>query len=96
METITIPKIGDEIYVRTAIYISHGVDDVQGGLARVIAITNGTSAGRKVQFVEVAEHPGNLYNWDFLGEDQEALKERFGKIRARRDPNDRPEFNGRN
>jgi len=30
------PQVGDEIYIQGAMYLSHGVDDYNGGLATVI------------------------------------------------------------
>jgi len=84
-------KIGQKIYVKTQIYLSHGSDDIIGGLATVTKITEGISAGKKVPFVTVAEHPGNSYNWKFLSEEQNKLKKEFGDQIARPDPDiDRP------
>ena len=81
------PKIGDIIYVDSHFYISHGSDDVVGGKATVTEITKGISGGKEVTFVAVKEHNGHSYNWtQFLGPDQEKLKERFGDEWAYPDP----------
>ena len=80
------PKIHSDIYVPTSCYIGHGKDDVQGGAAQVIKVEKGVSAGKKVWFVEVLEHPGHSYNWPNLAKDQKKLKREFGKKRAYPDP----------
>lgn len=81
------PKVGDDIYVSTRMYIDHGEDDVLGGLAEVIKVELAMSAGDpKCPFVMVAEHPGSLYNWRRLLVEQAALKKEFGLKRARVDP----------
>lgn len=69
-----LPKIGDKIYVDSHYYISHGSDDVEGGIATV--------SGVDKTFVETEEHPGHAYNWKFLGPEQEGLKKKFGASKA--------------
>lgn len=91
--TVTIPKVGDEIYVPTSLYLGHGRDDVEGGLAKITSVKPGISAGKTVSFVTVAEHPGVSYNLEFLAPQQEKLKEEFGNNRAHPDPDYREEFN---
>jgi hypothetical protein len=84
-------KVGQKIYVESALHMSRGSDDVVGGLATVTKISEGISAGKPALFVVVKEHPGVAYNWEVLSEKQEALKERFGKNKAYPDPDiDRP------
>ena len=90
---IPVPRVGDEIYVPSHMSMSHGHDDVLGGLARVTHVKEEMSGGLVVPFVSVAEHSGGSYNWEYLALDQERLKEMFGDERARPDPDDRPEFN---
>ena len=89
----SIPRPGDEIYVYTSLYLSHGVDDVRGGRATVTRVETEMFGDRSVPFVEVAEHPGWLYNWEHLAEQQTQLAARFGELRARPDPDMRPQFN---
>lgn len=88
-----IPEPGDQIYVDTELYLSHGEDDFRGGRATVIAVRTGVSQGRQVPFVEVAENPGSSYNWELLAAKQAALAAKFGDRRAHADPDSRPEFN---
>lgn len=87
------PQVGDDIYLPTALYLSHGADDFIGGLARVRRVGPGMSAGEYVPFVEVAERPGTYYNWRHLREEQEKLRTKFGDNRSYPDPDLRPEFN---
>jgi len=87
-------KVGDVIYVRGAMFMSHGVDDYVGGKATVSKVEQGMSAGKMVPFVSVREIPGCSMNWNMLAEEQDALRECFGNEWAYPDPDDRPEFNG--
>ncbi len=90
-----VPKVGDQIYVRTSLHMSHGEDDVVGGLATVMAVSEGTSKGQPAVFVSVHEHPGYSYNWALLSQEQAALAAEFGTARAHEAPDHRPEFNDR-
>lgn len=78
------PKVGSKIYVESHFYISHGSDDVVGGLATITHVEKGMSAGDMVWFVEVAEHPNHSYNYETLIENdkQAKLKKEFGKRKA--------------
>lgn len=91
-----IPKVGQKIYVPTSLYLSHGLDDFEGGIAVISKIEKNEYLGKdhpNYLMVGVEEHPGTLYNWSHLLKEQEKLKERFGKQKAHPDPDDRPEFN---
>jgi len=90
---VEVPKPGDVIYVETELYLSHGVDDLRGGKARVTRVQDETIRGRAVPFVEVDENPGSFYNWEHLGEKQAALAAKFGDVWAHASPDYRPEFN---
>jgi hypothetical protein len=86
------PEIGDEIYIDSRMFISRGSDDFVGGLAKVVQVSEGMSAGEMCTFVRVAEDPDWRHNWDHgLAPKQEELRERFGTQRAYPDPDeDRP------
>lgn len=73
-----LPKVGDEIYIPSAFYISRGSDDVVGGLATVSKIKDG--------FVSIQEFPGKSYSWKYLSERQDDLRTKFGDKRAYADP----------
>lgn len=82
-----IPKIGQDIYVPTRMYIGHGEDDVCGGLGEVVGVSFGMSAGNpRTPFISVKEHLASGYNWEILKEEQARLKKEFGKKRAYPDP----------
>lgn len=82
-----MPNVGDKIYVPTRLSISHGSDDVVGGLATVTKVSHNISGGVVCEFVSVAEHPGRSYNWDqFLKDAQEKLRAEFGESVAYPDP----------
>lgn len=82
-----VPRVGEDIYVPTRMYIDHGEDDVMGGLGEVVEVKLGMSAGDpKCPFVTVKEHPNSSYNWKHLMEQQDDLKKQFGKKRAYLDP----------
>jgi hypothetical protein len=82
------PYVGQKIYVPTSLYLSHGLDDFEGGIATITKIEKDYNL-----MVGIKEQPGTLYNWKYLLEKQEELKKRFGKRKAHPDPDDRPEFN---
>lgn len=79
-------KIGDDIYIDSALYLSHGSDDFCGGLCRITHITMEVSGGKKTPFIKVAERPGYSYNYEELLSDQKELKKTFGKNRGHSDP----------
>lgn len=87
------PKVGDKIYVNTSMFLSHGRDDVLGGVATVERIEMELSAGKLVPFVWVKEHPNRGYNWQILGEEQDMLRRKFNDDVARPDPDFHPSCN---
>ena len=78
------PKPGDKIYVYSSYHISRGRDDFHGGLATVKEVT----MSRSGPYVKVIENPGVSYNWEYLAELQEKLRERFGEVVAHPDPDE--------
>lgn len=64
-------------------YLDHGEDDVDGGLATVSKAGPWNGSG---WFIEVKEHPGHSYNWDCLKDKQKQLKKEFGKTKAEPNP----------
>ncbi len=83
-----IPKIGDEIYVDTWLYLTHGEDDFIGGLC---TITDVRTAGDNI-WIENDEDSGSL-NWNHLKDEQAQLKAKFGTKRGYKRPDYREEFN---
>lgn len=86
-------KIGDDIYIQGAMYMSHGRDDFQGGLCKIKTIEYGCSGGKLVPFITIAERPGWKGNYCILLEKQQSLANLFGMNRGHCDPDERPEFN---
>jgi len=66
MLSIEKPQIGQEIYIPSSKYISHGRDDIAGGLAIITEVKEGGSACK--WFVSVEEVPGVSYNYEKLME----------------------------
>ena len=87
------PKVGDIIYVPSAFFLSHGLDDFCGGKVHVIEIKIGVSGGKQTYMARVKERPSCLYNWEFLCKEQSKLKERYNNKWAHLDPDYREEFN---
>ena len=84
---MTKVKVGDKIYIPSRCFISHGEDDVMGGLATITKVVEHTNVGQICQFVEVAEVLGTSYNWTlYLKDIQEKLKTQFGDKSAYPDP----------
>lgn len=84
---------GDVIYIDTELYLWHGRDDFQGGLAEVIGVRQDLFAAKATPFVCVAQQPDSWHNWKLLAPGQKKLRTKFGKNWAHPDPDHRPEFN---
>lgn len=93
LPTTPAPKVGDEVYVGTSLYLSHGHDDFQGGLCKISSVEVGISAGKPEWFVSVEERPGHGYNYAILLESQDKWKAQFGTNRGYPDPDNSPESN---
>ncbi len=86
MSVLTVPAVGMDVYIPTQIHVYRGEDDTIGGLAKVIAVKDGVSAGQPTPFVVVDLLPYTEFNWEILLKQQEELKARFGDTRACKDP----------
>lgn len=85
----SIPKAGDFIYLGSELYLSHGEDDIIGGLAEIMRVEQ---TGGDIGIV-FKLWPASRYSWDFLSRDQEKLKKIFGNSLAHARPDHRPQFN---
>jgi len=59
--------------IPTSMYISHGEDDVAGGLATVDKVHESTflkSDHYNYYMVSIKEVPGHRFNWNYLMENQ--------------------------
>ncbi len=95
------PKVGDEFYIDTALFVYRGADDRIGGLVRIAKVEkkNGLTWLTLEEFPR-REEDGVLirFGGDDLGtkeslQRQEKLKKKFGNQRACPYPDFRPEFN---
>jgi len=83
------PKAGMKIYIPTSLFISHGEDDVAGGIATINKIDlskNLESDHYNYCMIGVKEVPGRRYNWNYLMENQSKWKKDYGKKIAHPDP----------
>jgi hypothetical protein len=82
-------EVGQEIYLGTELYLSHGEDDFAGGLCKVKKVWKEHG---KI-WISVAEKDG-IYNWtEYLTENQEKWKKEYGTRRGKPDPDLSPESN---
>lgn len=95
MKKKKLPEVGDKIYVGTSWYMSHGEDDVQGGLATVSKVEVDEKCTNEYNrvMVGVKEHPGHMYNLNHLLENQAKWKKEFKKSKAHPDPDNSPSSN---
>lgn len=96
----TLPSLGKDFYLGTELYMSHGIDDFDGGLCRIINIINEEIKHPKNErppinmlYVEFEERPGFKYNWNYIIKNQEEWRKAYGKRRGRPIPDYRREFN---
>jgi hypothetical protein len=83
-----IPKVGDQIYLDSEFYLTHGEDDFIGGLCTITFVE-----GDKSPFwIRIEENRGT-FTWSYNAEEQENLKKKFGTNRGYMRPDDREEFN---
>lgn len=90
-----VPNVGDKIYIPTMLYISHGADDFEGGLATVTRVKAQVNVGELVHFISTKEGGSHAETrWEeYLDKMQSELKKEFGNQIAHPDPDYREEFN---
>ncbi len=93
MSAFPEPEIGQDVYLPSELYLSHGRDDFRGGLCRIVGISRDVVSSAEHPFVEVAERPGHWYSWQSLMDEQDRLRDEHGDRRGHPDPDRRPEFN---
>ncbi len=90
------PKLGDTIYVPSAIHVYSGKDDFSGGKATINKIEYSKYLPKdhvNYTMVGIKEDPRTMYNYKLLLEEQEKLKKEYGDKIAHPDPDFRAEFN---
>lgn len=90
---MSIPKVGQEIYVPSQLYMSRGKDDFAGGKATIASVKETINGGEPDYLIAIKERPGHGYYWRFLETKQEEHKKNYGDQIAHPDPDNRPEFN---
>ena len=80
------PKVGDVIYIQTAMSFSHGWDDIVGGKAIITEVKLVMSGGKEKLFITCGKVSGRSYNYSYLIEQQDELKAKFGDKEAYLDP----------
>ena len=78
-------KVGDDIYVTSAMHISRGSADRVGGLAKIKKFEKSPN-NKNIIWVHVEEIPGVGFNYKSLLGEQARLKQQFGTNRAYPDP----------
>jgi hypothetical protein len=90
LDLTVVPRVGQDIYVPSALHMSRGVDDFAGGLCEVARVWEED----RVHWVSVQERPRCKMRWTgYLDQMQGSLRQEFGPQRGRPDPDYRPEFN---
>lgn len=79
MSTELKHKVGDEMYIPSAMYISRGSDDRVGGLATIKEFRNN-------EMVVFCEFPNTVHSYEYLLTQQDELKKQFGNNKAYPDP----------
>lgn len=91
-----LPKVGDKIYIEGVMFLSHGRDDYNGGLATISRIETNDKLGknhRNYFFISVKEIPNRGFNYKMLLEKQDEYKKRYDDVVAEPNPDNREEFN---
>ncbi len=83
-------KVGEDVYIPSAFYLSHGEDDFSGGLCKIIEIEE-VLPGHK--YIRVKEQPSSQYPYDYLLENQKKWKKEYGKRRGKACPDYSPNSN---
>ena len=74
-----IPKVGDQIYLDSEFYVTHGEDDFIGGPCTITYVS-----GDKPPFwIQIEENRGT-FTWRYDKKEQECLKRKFGTRRGYR------------
>jgi hypothetical protein len=86
---VTVPKIGDIIYINDIKIKGKGIDNSIGGCAIIQTIQKSAEQ----TFVSVAELSGKYFSWDELKPQQEYLRDLYGMQHAQLKPDETKENN---
>ena len=87
-----VPRIGEQVYIPSNLYLSHGVDDYEGGLTTVTEVDIGRPHDGFV-WIGVEFRESGSTRWDVLKASQEQLAQEFGTKAPKATPDYRAEFN---
>ena len=90
------PIRGEKIYVPTSLYVYRGKDDFIGGIANIDRIRYESDLPKdhyNYTMVGIKERPNNMYNCNYILENQRRWEEEYGDQEAFPDPDYRDEFN---
>lgn len=88
LEEDEMPVVGEQFYVPNAFFIDKSEDDFVGGLATISKVTVKVIDRFETPMLEMKERPGKSYNFWYLSDLQDELKDEFGKGLAHLDPNE--------
>jgi len=86
LEEGEMPIIGEQFYVPNAFFLEKGKDDFMGGIATVAKVTVKVIDMFETPMIEMKERPGIVYNYFYLADIQDELKNEFGNREACLDP----------
>ena len=75
-----IPEINEGLFFERSLYIDSPERDFEGGYFKVAQRKVDISGGKLTWFVKINEKPNTWFNFKSLLEEQEKLKEYFGKV----------------
>ena len=87
-----LPKVGDKVYIPSEIYVSHGADDIRGGLTAIAKVEVSGPNNKNVWIVTEFDSV-TRYAWPALKDQQAELQKEFGDAAPGAKPDLRPEFN---
>ena len=99
LNKISIPEIGDKIYVPSSRYVYRGEDDFDGGISTIDRVEYSKHLPKdhfNYIMVGLKERPNSMYNYRNLLDSQEDLKKRYNGIKSKPNPDLRDEYNNPN
>ncbi len=91
-----LPKIGDIIYIDSALYLGHGVDDFEGGLSEIAYIKRRRGPDKQWEIkYKIEIEPSTTYYCSLKSffDGQDELRKKFGDKHAHPNPDIDPRFN---
>lgn len=80
------PNVGDEIYIPSYTSPVWGINNRDGGLARVSSVYKKQYGTEELILIRTEEFPHAVLDWNDLRHGQDTLQQRFGNEQARPHP----------